>query len=296
MRDLGETQGAYTKDIVFGISRGLGSRIQFSRSPVDRSSKGDDQSTSWFIVVQASSIVRIDIRSKCAVYVYSECSSECFSETQSPTFHAVEVPKHAPESYHMLIARVVIVPAENSDGIWNSGPSGGYHVHKKSDHRLVYGRIAGFFVGLPLVKFHCHWRGNWPALVHSGFPQDRLNVAVQMDVDRVMLLIPFDVHSEIDGDTPEIMHLEPLLHLVLDLPNQALVSNDEPIIDILKDCGNDLALILIIELEQSSIDAWCHVPNRDHEVLKCAVCTVRRLLQAVKRLSQAEYHLPRSLC
>jgi len=65
-----------------------------------------------------------------------------------------------------------------------------------------------------------------------------------MDVDRVMLPIAFDVHAEIAGDTPEMMHLEPLLHLVLDLHNQALVSNVEEIINIQNNCGNNYALIL----------------------------------------------------
>jgi hypothetical protein len=53
-----------------------------------------------------------------------------------------------------------------------------------------------------------------------------------MYVDRVMRPIAFDVHAEIAGDTPEIMHPEPLLHLFLDLPNQGHVSNDEEIVDI----------------------------------------------------------------
>jgi len=65
-----------------------------------------------------------------------------------------------------------------------------------------------------------------------------------MDVDCVMLPIVFDVHAKIEGDTPEIMHPEPLLYLVLDLPHQALVSNDEDIIDIQNNCGNDYAVIL----------------------------------------------------
>jgi len=124
MRDLCESHAAYSKGIVCGIGRGLGSRLLFSRSPVDCSSEGDDQSTCRFIVIQASSIVRIDITSKCAcsfssectfykcssecssecsTECSSECSSECFSETQSPVLRAVEVPKHALESYHMLI-------------------------------------------------------------------------------------------------------------------------------------------------------------------------------------------------
>jgi len=41
MRDLCESQAAYSDSIVFGISRGLGSRLPFSRSPVDCSSEGD---------------------------------------------------------------------------------------------------------------------------------------------------------------------------------------------------------------------------------------------------------------
>jgi len=155
----------------------------------------------------------------------------------------------------MLIARIMIVPAKDSDGICDIGPSGGHRVHNASDHGLVYGQIAGSFVGLPLVKLHNHWRGNWPALVHSELRQNRPNVAVLMDVERVNLPIAFDVHAEIEGDTPEIMDPEPLLHLVLDLPNQALVSNDKEIIDVQNNCGDDYAVILLVmELEHSSVD------------------------------------------
>jgi len=139
----------------------------------------------------------------------------------------------------MLIARVVIVPAENFNGICDIGPSGGLRVHKALNHRLVSCRIAVFFVRLPLVMLHCHWRGNWPGLVHSELRQDCPNVAVLMDVDHMMLPIAFDVHAEIEADAPKIMHLEPLLHLILDLPNQALVSNDKEIIDVQNDCCND---------------------------------------------------------
>jgi len=155
----------------------------------------------------------------------------------------------------MLIARVVILPAVNSDGLCDIGPSSSHRVHKASDHRLVYGRINDFFVGLPLVKLHLHWRGNWSGLIHSELRQDRLNVAVLMDVNRVMLPIAFDDHAKIDGVTPGIMHPEPLLHLVLDLPNKALVSNDKEIIDVQNDCGNDYSVtLLVMEHEQSSID------------------------------------------
>jgi len=154
----------------------------------------------------------------------------------------------------MLIARVVIVPAEDSDGRCDIRPSGGHRVHKASDHQLVYGRIAGFFVVLPLVKLYCHWRGNWHGLVHSELRQERPNIAVLMHVDRVMLPIAFDVHADTEGDTPEIMHPVPLLHLILDLPNQAFVSNDKEIIDVQNDRRNNHVLILILEHEQSSVN------------------------------------------
>ena len=98
----------------------------------------------------------------------------------------------------MLIALGVIVLAENSDGICDNGPSGGHRVHKTSHYRLVYSRIAGLIVGLPLVMLDCHWRGNWSGLIHSEHRQDHLNIAVLMDVDRVMLPIAFDVHAEIE--------------------------------------------------------------------------------------------------
>jgi hypothetical protein len=121
-----------------------------------------------------------------------------------------------------------------------------------SDYGLLYGRIAGFFVGLPLVQLNCHWRGNWPELVHSELRQDRLNVAVLMDVNCAMLPIVFNVHADLEGDPPAILHPEPLLHQILHLPNQACVSNDEEIIDVQNDCRND-AFIHIMEHEPTSV-------------------------------------------
>jgi hypothetical protein len=50
--------------------------------------------------------------------------------------------------------------------------------------------------------------------------------------------------AEIEGDTPAIMHPESLLHLVVDLPNQALFSNDEEIIDAQNDSVDNCALSL----------------------------------------------------
>jgi hypothetical protein len=234
MRDLCESHAAYFKGIVLGINYELGSRLLFSRSPVDRTNEGDDQSTCRLIVIRASSIVCIDVSSRCtfSFQCTSECTSECSSETQSAVLCAIEVPKQVLESYQMLIGRVVIVLAENSDGLCDLGRSGCLCVYKASDHLLVYGRIAGFCVGHPLVKIHCHRHSNWPRLFHSELRQDRPNVAVLMDICRVMLPIAFDDHGEIDEDTAEIMHPEPLLHLILDLTNQALVSNDEQLIDI----------------------------------------------------------------
>ena len=175
----------------------------------------------------------------------------------------------------MLTARVVIVQAENSDGICNIGLSGGHRVDEVSDHRFVYGRIAGFLGRLPLVKLRCHQCGNWSGLLHSELRQDRPDVAVLMDVDRVMLPIAFDVHPEIEGDTPKIMHPKPHLHLILDLPNQALVSNDMEIIDVQNDCGDEYTLIL--KHQQSTVVTRCHDPNRAHEVLECTIQNVRRL-------------------
>jgi hypothetical protein len=174
---------------------------------------------------------------------------------ETPVLCAIEVQKYAVETYHMLITRVMIVPAEDTDGICDIGPSGGLWVHKASDNRLGYGRITGFFVRLALVKLHRHGRGNWSRLIHSELRQDHPNVAVLMDVDHVMLPIEFDVHAEIAGDTTQLMNPEPLHYLVLDLPNQALVSNYKEIIDIQNDCGNHYSVILLaMEHEQSSVD------------------------------------------
>jgi hypothetical protein len=95
----------------------------------------------------------------------------------------------------MLIARIVIVRAVDSEAICDIGPTGGHRVHEASSHRLVLGGIAAFFIGHSLVKLYRNLRGNWSRLVHSALRQDRPNVAVLMDVDRVMLPIEFDVHA-----------------------------------------------------------------------------------------------------
>jgi hypothetical protein len=84
----------------------------------------------------------------------------------------------------------------------------------------------------------------------------RPNVPVPIYVDPVMLPVAFDVHAEMHSDTPEIMHPQPLLHLVLDLPNQALNSNVKDIMDVQNDNGDDYAvMLLVIEHKQSSVDA-----------------------------------------
>jgi len=152
----------------------------------------------------------------------------------------------------MLIAWVMIEPAEDSDGYAMSGRVAiiTYITLLIIDSYMVGPQASSS--GLPLVKLHCHWSGNRPAHVHFELRQDRPNVAVLKDVDRVMLPIAFDVHAGIEGDPPEIMHSEPLLHLILDLPNQALISNDKEIIDPQNDCGDDFALTL--QHEQSSVD------------------------------------------
>jgi hypothetical protein len=140
---------------------------------------------------------------------------------------------------------------------------------------VVYGRIADFVVGLALVKLHCHWRGNWSGLIQSEHRQNRGNVAVLMHVDRLMLSIVFNVHATIDDDTSEIMHPDPLLHLILDLPNQVLVSNGKEIINVQNDCSNDYAVILlVIEHTQSLVNVLCHELNRQHEVFQSAVPTM----------------------
>lgn len=72
-----------------------------------------------------------------------------------------------------------------------------------------------------------------------------------MDIDHVMFPIVFDVQAEIDADTPKIMHLESLVHLIPDHRNEVLVRNDEQIIDVQNDCPNDHTVIfLVMEQEQ----------------------------------------------
>jgi len=75
-----------------------------------------------------------------------------------------------------------------------------------------------------------------------------------MDVDRVMLPNAFDVYAMIGQFTPVITHPETMLDQILDLPNRALFSDNEEIINVHNDCGNDDALSVIMEHTQSSID------------------------------------------
>jgi hypothetical protein len=59
-----------------------------------------------------------------------------------------------------------------------------------------------------------------------------------------MLQIALDDYPKIEGDTPGIRHPEHLLHLILVLPNQALVGNNEDIIHEHNDCSDNCTLIL----------------------------------------------------
>jgi len=152
----------------------------------------------------------------------------------------------------MLNAQVVIVPAESSNGICDIGPSGGHRVHQASDYRMAYRWIASLVVSFPLVNLHRHSNGKWSGQVHSKRRHDHPNVAVLMDVDCAMLLIAFDGHAKLEGDTPDMMNPKPHLHLFRDLPNHAFVSNEMEIIDIQNNCGDNCALIL--NHEQSSVN------------------------------------------
>jgi hypothetical protein len=166
---------------------------------------------------------------------------------RSPVLHALDVPKDAVERYHILLGRVVNVPKKNSDGICSIRPGGGHRVHTASDHQLVCGRITGLFIGFPLVTLHCYWRAHWPGLMHSELRHIRPKIPVQMDINCEMRQISFDVHVEIAGGTPEIIHLEPIHHRVFDLCNQAIDTNDQEIIQVQNECGNDYAMVLIMQ-------------------------------------------------
>jgi len=261
MDDFCEFHAAYSEAILSSIGCGLGSQLLLPQSAVNRSSDGDDYSTGRFIVIWASSVVQMNITSKDAFCfmsecTFSKCSSKCSSNRQWPVLNAIEVPKRALESFHMLIARGKIVLAENYNGICVIRLSGGHRVHWAANHRLVYGWIAGFLVGLPLVKLYFHWRGNWCALIHSELPKNCPNIPVLMDVVRVLPPIAFDVHAVKEGDIPQIMYPKPLHHPTLHLPKQALISNDKDNINLQNDNGNNYVLLGIIEPKQSSVDPW----------------------------------------
>jgi len=144
MWDLCETNAAYSKGIVFGMGHWLGSGLLFSQSTVNSSSEGDDCGSYGYVVIRASSIVRIDRTSKCSF------SFKCVSKMQLPVLCAVYVPIHTVESYHLLIGWVMMVLATISDGISDIRLSGDHRIDETYDHLLVYGQIAGFFVGLSI--------------------------------------------------------------------------------------------------------------------------------------------------
>lgn len=197
---------------------------------------------------------------------------------QSAVLPAIEVPKQVLESYHLLIAWVVIIPVENPDGKCDIGLSGGHRLHKASKHGSVFSKIAGFFFGLLLVKYDHNWHGNDSGRVHPELLQHRPNVAVMMDVDHMMHLIEFDGHAEINGDTAEIMHPEPLSHVIHNLHKQARISIDDEIINVQNDCGNGNALIGIVVQEQSFVALYCQQPNPDQQILKSGISNMRGVL------------------
>jgi len=72
----------------------------------------------------------------------------------------------------------------------------------------------------------------------------------------MMLLTAFNNYSGIDGDTPETMHPEPLLYMIVDWPIQFLVTNDKDIIKVQNYCSNHYSVIVVVmEHAQYSIDA-----------------------------------------
>lgn len=195
---------------------------------------------------------------------------------------SVKVPQHGVESYYIILAQVVILLADQYEGTCDIGLSGCHCIYTASNHRLAYGLIAGMFVRL----FHCHLFGNWHGLIHCELRNDCLNGAVLIDIYCVMLPIVFNVHTKTEGDAPEIMHVEHLLNLMHDLPNQDHFSNNQAIINIQNNCRDDGTLIL--NHKESSIDMGCNVSNRDHKVCKSAVPNFEGRLQALERLSQVE--------
>jgi len=127
----------------------------------------------------------------------------------------------------MCVPLIVIISAETSDGMCDIKPSSSHRVYNAPYHRLLYRLLTGFILRLPLVKPHSHWHDRWSRLIHPGHPQDHPNVSMLLEVNHVTLPVAFNVRVDIEADTPEILHLEPLLHLILDLHNLALISNDE---------------------------------------------------------------------
>jgi hypothetical protein len=75
-----------------------------------------------------------------------------------------------------------------------------------------------------------------------------------MEVGCVMLPIAFDVHAEIERNTPETVRPEPL-HLTLDLHNQAITGNDKKIINAQNDRHTQQQLyLMLVEAERMRED------------------------------------------
>jgi len=92
-----------------------------------------------------------------------------------------------------------------------------------------------------------------------------------MAVDHLLLLIEFHVHAEIEGNTPEIMHPEHILHRIIYVCREVIDSVDEEIIDTQHDCGNDCAVIMNMQHDQLSVNTLYNEPNRHNKVLKSAI-------------------------
>jgi len=147
-------------------------------------------------------------------------------------FGAVQISKCPLHSYHMLLARVVAVPAENANSKRDIGPSCSHRIHKTPNHRLVKLLIAGFFVWCALVKLYRDCGCDCFRLIHAKFFQYHLDVSMLVDIDCAEIAIALDIHAEIERNGAKVVHLESSLHLRLDVDDQVGGDHDEQIVDI----------------------------------------------------------------
>jgi len=110
-----------------------------------------------------------------------------------------------------------------------------------------------------------------------------------MDIDCAMLPNAFDISAVMAWDILNMMHLDPLRHLIYDLHTKVSISNDEEIIDVENVRIHNWAVNFpLLDKEHLSVDVWCNKPDQDHEILLRTMSSVQRLCGKNKSHSELE--------